>query len=381
MSTPEWTLFVRNPALEREAQIDDYQKFEAIPRFNAVGSWILDIDVRVGGGDIASKLIVPQYGIEAVRNGTTVFSGPMRYKQRNRDGDTNRLTVSGPDDMVWLQDRLASPQPGSANPPYSTTAYDVRTGTCSTILRQYVDVNAGPGAVAVRQVGGLTLGTDLGIGTSVTGRARWQSLLELLQQLAISGGNLGFQLRHTGSGIEFNVYMPADKSAAVKFSEELGNLSSYNYETTAPETNYAYVGGGGEGTARTIREGQDAVAVTRWGRFESFVDRRDTTDSAELAQSITEHLAENSEQVGLSATPIDTEGMAYIDEYNLGDRATFVIDEVPTVDIIREVKIELSPERSEKVTPVVSSAGVREVFRLFHHMRSLGRRISNLERR
>jgi hypothetical protein len=374
----EWTVYLRAPDRTRAGQIEDFQQCDAVPRFNDVGTWALDLDSRA---PLAVTLTEPGYGIEIVREGTVVMSGDMRFRKRTRDGSRSRILVSGYDDTVWLHRRLAHPQPATVAPPYSVNEHDVRTGTCSTVLRAYVDVNAGPSALAVRRVAGLTLAADPLVGASVTGRGRWQHLLTLLQELALAGGGLGFRITRSGTDRVFTVYQPADLTSTVKFSIELGNLAGYEYESEAPSANYIVVGGGGEGTARTIREGQDPSSVVDWGRIEAFRDRRDTTATAELDQEITKQLEESAGRTGISITPVETEALRYLTDYTLGDKVTAVLDGEPVREVIREVRIKLTPDGPQQTLPDISSAGRPEVLRIFRLLRATDRRLTNLERR
>jgi hypothetical protein len=374
-----WTIYVRNPLLQREGELDDYQQLEAVKRLNQVGAWVLDLNVSV---DKALLLTQPGWGIEVVRtsDGTHVLSGPMTDVKREHDEKANTIRVSGVDDLIHLKDRDARPQPATASPPYSVSEHDVRTGVASTIIRQYVDVNAGPGAIAGRQVLGLSLASDPLTGSSVTGRARWQNLLSLLEELALKGGGLAFDVQQSGSGLSFVVWAPNDRSSTVKFSLELGNLASYTYSLAAPEATYIVCGGGGEGTARTIREGQSSGDAAAWGRrIEKFVDRRDTTDTTELDQEITKTLDESQATTTFSFIPVDLPGMTYLDDYNLGDRVSAVIDDTVT-ELIREVKILANPGTT-RITPSVGTPTLRDTSKLFQRLRRNDKRLNNLERR
>lgn len=380
--TFEWNLYLRNPALQREAEIDDYRRLELTQRWNDIGSWELALDRRAAR---AGDLTLPGWGIVVTRDGQTVLSGSAVTVKQSVSERDQTMTVSGVDDNVWLKRRQTSPSPAESNPPYTTAADDVRTGICSTVLRQYVNVNLGPGAISVRRKSGLVLGTDPLAGSTVTGRARWKVLLGLLQELATSGGGVGFRLIQVGTTLEFQTFMPADKTSTVKFSLELGNLASFDYAREAPAANYVYVGGGGEGTARTIYESGDAAAIATWGRIEGeFVDRRDTTATAELTQAATEALTKDQEKTSLSITPIDTAHMAYGVHYGLGDRVAVQVEgpgEGTIQDVVREVKITLTEDGPQKVTPTLGTPGRKDVVRLFQQFRAMSRRVENLERR
>lgn len=372
------TLYLRDPLRRREGQLDDYQKLTLNPKLNAVGKWVLTLDRRA---PLATQLTVPGYGIEAVRDGVTVMSGMLLHRQHVKRLGQNTVEIHGVDDNVWLERTLAHPQPASTIPPYSTTEYDVRTGTCSTILRQYVDVNRGPSAITPRRVTGLTMATDPVIGASVTGRARWQPLLELLQELAIGGGQVGFRMAQVGTALQFTVYPLVNRTASVKFSEENGTLAGFDYSAEAPEATYIYCGGGGEGVARTIKEGQDSTLVETWARWEKFRDRRDTTDPTELGQAIADELSDSGEKTGLSINPVDTDGQSYGTHYGMGDRVTAVIDGVEIQESIREVVLNYTPNGPQTVTPVIGTVSTPSVLGLFASMKNVLSRTRNLERR
>jgi hypothetical protein len=379
-----WTLYTRAATGAIEAQIDDYQGLEVTSRFNAVGTWLLDVDYRSAP---ALRLAQPGMGIYLIRDDTVVvFSGWVTSIDRKRDKNTNRATFAGKDDMLWLAARRASPVPSAMGPPYSAAAYDVRTGVCSTVLRQYVDVNAGPSAVPERRVlwgglGGLTLGADPVVGATVTKSARWQNLLELLQELAVAGGDIGFRVQHTGVALEFQTYQPSDKSNSIRFSHELGTLAGYGFTAEIPEVNYVYVAGQGEGTARTIIERADEQSVVTHGRFEEFMDRRDTADAAELAQAGTETLTDKTAKVGLSLTPVDVPGQTYGVHYDLGDQVSTYLDETPVVERIREVKLVFNPDGPLTITPTVGTPTLGGLVKLFDQLQGQNQRLSTLERR
>jgi hypothetical protein len=372
-----YTLFVRAPDLGRVALIEDYGRFECIERHVAVGTWSLSLDMRTNA---AKYLIRPGYGIE-VRDsqGQLVIAGPMTTRKRDRDIGRNQLTVGGPDDMAQLAWRRAHPEPATPAPPYNVDEHDVRTGVASTVLGAYVDANAGPGALPQRQVQGLTIGSDPVLGADVTGRARWQELLELLQELATAGG-VAFTLHQVDQELVFNVHEPADRSAVVRFSEELGNLGAYEYDSAVPPLTYVYLGGQGEGTARVIVEGQNAADIVDWQRIESFVDRRDTDDADELAQHIAKTLDENSTSASLTVEPLDTDRQQYRTHYALGDVVTAVIDDEPVQERVQQVRTVITAETAT-VQPTIGSLSRRGILRIFDQQRATNSRLNSLERR
>lgn len=403
-----YTIYIRDSQFRRIGEITDYTKLDLIPRFNAVGSFALDLPTDCAA---ARELIKPKYGIIVKKNGQTVISGTVTSRQRSFNGSGDTMTISGKDDNAYLVGRLAYPVPSGD---FSLSDYDVRTGAAETIMKQYVDVNCGGNALPERQI--LSLEADKGLGNTVTGRARFHSLMELLTSLALNGGGLGFRVVQVNDSLEFQVYQPNDKTRSAFFSPLLGNLAAFDYSNENPESNYVIVGGGGEGAARIIRQKGDSSSIANYGRIESFVDQRNTSDETELNQSLDEEINSKTEKNTFNFTPIDTPQLSFGKEYSLGDKVTIVLtqpNEIVTKetlnyflsfyqtevietervrkiqeklaviqDIVREVKISITPE-GESIAPMVGTTDSNNnaILGIFDKMRKMTKRLSNLERR
>lgn len=368
---PEWTIYVRDVNGTRVAQLDAFEKATMVLRHNGVGSWSLSAPASAP----ATLVTNAGSGLEFVRNGAVIMTGPVVARVRRFDASFDGWDFTGVDDVVWLARRLASPEPDVAVPPYDGQDYDVRTGPASSVIHAYVDANVGTAAVAARRVTGFTVGTDPVVGTTVTGRARWQTVLDLCAALADAGG-IGFRV----VDLTFGAYALVDRSAAVQFSVDLGNLAAFSYASAAPEFNHIVVAGGGAGVARVVVEVSDSTSVSGWGRIESFRDRRDTTDTTEMTQTANGDLAENASKIGLALTPIDTGSVRFGDHYNLGDVVTVIVDGVAIVDTVREVTIELTGA-GESVRPLIGNPEASPHRpRLFGLAARLNRQIRDLQR-
>ncbi len=369
------TIRIRDAALGMVAEADRAVAAELRPRFNTVGAWTLEVPYA---GDAAGALLDPGSGI-VVDDGTrTLISGPTVKLERRWTPAGDRLTAFGVDDLVWASRRIAHPSPADGNP--ATQAYDVRTGPAETVILAYLDANAGPSALPDRRVPGLTVAADAARGDTVTGRARFGNLLELVRELALSGGDLGVRIvqPRDSSSLVAEVYVPADRTSTAIFAEALGNLAGFTFETGAPEATYLYVLGQGEGTLRTVVEG--GTAPTGWGRIEDVHDRRDTSDAGELAQTRDEELAKAAATGALGLDPINTDAVTYGVDYGLGDKVRVLVDGSPTDEVVREVKITIGAD-GMRVGPGVSGPGEQTVLRIFDELRELRRRTAGLERR
>lgn len=377
----EWRIYVRDAQLRRQGEVDDFVDLEAIRRWCDIGTWTLNVDRR---SPLAGALRQPGAGIIITRDDQIWMAGPWTDALHTVQKSKETLTLSGADDNVWLKRRLASPSPTESFPPYTVQAFDVRTGVASTILRQYVNVNLGAGAVGARRKAEVTLGTDPLVGTSVTGRARWQVLLVFLQEMALSAG-IGFGFAQVGLNLEFQTFAPVNKTTSVRFSRDIGNLAEFDYHETAPESNYAYIGGTGTGTARVFSEKPDSASVATWSRIEGeLVDRSDTTSPTEMSQLADKTLAEQAAKTTLSPILLDTPQIAYGTDYDLGTKVSIELDNPGSTDIVQDI-VRCVTLKADKdgflVTPAVGNDGTQDTgLKIYQTVQQLRQRIVNLER-
>lgn len=259
---------------------------------------------------------------------------------------------------------------------FAYQAYDVRSGVAETIIKQYVSNNVGSGAVAYDPKGlsrvnpKISVAADSARGTTVSYSARFDNLVDknnggLLQQLGQAGG-VGYTVTQTGNSLVFDCFTPNDKSAAVIFSDALGNLVDYSFTLTAPDIftggNTAVAGGSGSGTGRAFAEVADSTSTANWGRAEAFVDSRNTSDPTQLAQAASNLLSQYNETTNFTAVVAPVQSMQYTIDYGLGDKVT-VIDARGNafVDLIREIDINYDSQSGESVTPVIGTPNAQFV--------------------
>lgn len=363
-----WELFVSDQAGVRQAVVDVYESAEIVSRINDISSWELVLPSDTFAGEV---FLADGFArLEAVLDGTLWHSGPVTHLKREVDVDGDMLTVSGADDTVFLARRLAHPQPGTAAPPYNTTAYDVHTGNLAVVLAELVRVNAGPSAVTARRVPGLTVPVPTAAGPTITVNARWQNLLTLMQDTARPHG-----LMFDVVDLVFRVYAPANRG--VIFSAGLETLASWSAEVQAPTANKAVVAGGGVETARIIRETTDATSVAQRGLAETFIDQRQTTDTVQLDKAGAEAVAAGVRPTTVTFVPIDTEGQKFGRDWALGDTVKVVLGDLTLVDQVREVRISLDGDGAT-IEPTVGAASGD--LTLFRNLAGLNRRVRQLER-
>ena len=349
MQVTDLTVEVRDSSLARVGQImpADLVGAKFVQRFNAVGSWELTLR---GDSSMAALLRAAGAGIIVTGPTGTFFSGPTTsatLKQTTED-PTGVWIISGVDDSIILYERLAYPTPSVSDVTAQLDDYDVRTGTCSTVLYSYVDVNIGASASTARKIATLSNATDTAIGSSVTYSARFDTLQELCYKLAWATG-LGFRILQSGSGLVFTVYQPTDRTASVRLDIYNNRLDSSDYGYTAPEVTRAIVAGDGTGSARVFVEVTTTASTTAesvWNRrIERFVDNRSTSDTTELTTAGQAELADKGMTVtGLSVQPRDMDSMRYLIDWNLGDSVSVVVGTDTVQQIVQEVGIGIAED-------------------------------------
>lgn len=386
----DWQALVRNPDLSIAGPIE-YTSLQLVPRYNAIGSWAIDIPFNGDFSSRAARLLLPGAGLIVVVNGKPVMSGPVTKPDRSQDGDVGHLAIGGTDDLISLQDRVAHQDPANADTPQPDSTYtqaeDDQTGPAETVIKHWVDANAGLAAIGARE--GLTVETDAGRGSTIHWSGRMQNLLVLLINQATAGG-IGINVVQSGTSRIFKVYVPADRTRAVVFAVELGNVQAFSYGADRPTANVAYVGGSGVGAARVFRIVQDAPSVAQWGRIETFVDQGDTNVAGKLDQAGRVALASTAAQYRFSATAVETGTHAWAplasssqEPYNVGDRVSVSVDGATTTEVIRELSV-TNTAQGTTVEPSIGSTGIPEK-RLYEQLeaeiRSLRAQVRDLQRR
>lgn len=382
MADDEWKIYLRDPNLQRQGEIGEYSEAVLNPKYRKLGTWSLTM---AGDHPKAIELAQPGMGIEVTRNGNGVFSGIADIPDNQVADQKDTITITGFDDMIWLQNRLAHPDPTNQDPPY-TNEFDVRgPAKCSTILRQYVDFNAGPSALGRRRKSRLQIAADPLIGDTITCQARWGNLLSFLEtDVAIpgsaSGDEVGYRVRQDGQVLWYEVFSPRDHTGTVKLSTDLGTMASYGFKGGRPKANYWYAGGSGEGAARLIREGQDAASILQYDLIETFLEQSDAGTNALLDQAINGAKQSAGAESTLTLVPADVESMAFFDDYYVGDRVTAAVNDTLLTQLITEARISLSGN-GVTVEPVLGTPSSNQILMIFRRLLALERVVSRQQRR
>lgn len=352
MRINEVSVEVRNAALERQGTILNRDlSLKAKLRWCGVGEWTLTLPQSHG---MVPELLTKGSGL-IVRgprpegNGV-LFSGPTLVPSRKRDikNPDGTLTFKGVTDDVLLEDALAFPSPGVADPAAQTAANDVLTGAAETLMRQYVSRNLVPGVAPAGRIRGfrsfLALsGADETRGAVLTKSPRFQNLLELLQEIATGSSNvalpggIGFRVVQVDESLEFQVVSVRDQRDTVRLDINNGTITSEEVQEQGPSLTDAIVLGQGEGVDRQVVRRHDALGETNWHRpIERVFDRRDTNDVVELEQKGDEELLTATGGVSVKLVPADDQTMRYGFDWIEGDWVTAVVNGQETDSVITE---------------------------------------------
>lgn len=390
MNQNKLQVYVRDPALKRIGQIDDYTSLTVVPRHNAVGAFTMEISADSKNADLLTEgngLII------RTATGDTVMTGPIRtpdWSRSSSDGGAGKLTVGGVDDTALLTQYACWPNPTATMLGQTSPVYKISATVAETAMRTLVNVNAGPGAQASRKNALLTLAADGAHGPVITRDInQFDNLFTVLADIA-NAASLGIRVVQVGQALQFQVYVPVDRSETARFSFGFGNLLDASYSTTPPTCTKAIVVAGGQGSGRVCK------AYTRTDPLfpnlvvEQFVDLTGTDSTAtDLAaqqdQAAEEALTNGAGQGSLSISPIDIPKLRYGRDYSVGDTASAQLRGGAWVSqVVREVTLTSTVAEGTTVKATLASApteGITVVARIYSHLAAIKKDIRKLKTR
>lgn len=380
------TVEVRDDTFNRIGQIlpKDLVGFKAVLRFNNVGSWEITLPA---GHEVGEILRLPGSGIIVTGPSGVILSGPTMSatNSKTRENPNGEWLITGVDDSVILGERLAYPDPTSADVTAQATPYDVRHTIASTAMIGYVSDNIGPTGALQRKISNLSVVADPALGSYVYPAARFDILGELLSGIASIDG-LGFDVKQTDGILEFQVYQPEDRSGYIRMDVANNTLSSTQYAYGSHSLSRAIVAGQGEGSNRQFVEvtsTESLSAETLWGRrIETFIDQRNTSDADELEQAGQEKLADGGATLtSVDVTPSSDLTMAYGQDWGLGDKVTVVVDEQEVQAIVTTVSMSIESDGIRVGATVGEPTGVDYESKMAKRSTNTAQRVNALERK
>ena len=424
--SPRYDIWARDPKFRRLDKVGDFTSLTVDLKWDDMSSWSLTLPTkeylrRWQIKDIYESLLVPAggcgqkgapYGVIINRNSQKIkealLTGVITGVERDYDGFTDNITLTGECDTYFLRRREIWPSPTTgmivnSNNWWSSDASvssDDVLGPVESIIAYYINYNIGSWALPYRRLNYFDTYTtkDLGRGDVVQYQGKFQKLfdgcLEILhsQQTKPTTQSFGIkQVSETGLNRLKYVFLDAvDKTDTAIFGTELGTISKFAYKESLPEGNYVLVGGpnydsgSGQTTDTAKRMYTDILNVTSadlYGRSEEFADyggnvSGNTGSAAQelaiMADMQSQALIEaNTKSYAVSAEiTLFPEGPEFIKDWNIGNLVTLDLGSKELQggpwaghlrfnEVIREAKIDVTPGGGavdERITPTVSDA-------------------------
>ncbi len=231
---------------------------------------------------------------------------------------------------------------------YAQSSYTLKSGAGETVIKEFVDENAGPSATSPPRlkksgvITGLTIHDDGGTGTTWNGQDKsFQALLPTIQEVAAKTG-LAFDIIRTGTNLVFRTYdqfgvdrtetglnastgLNAAGNAPVIFSLGRGNMlsPSYTYKV-AGSANTIFVIGKGIKNEQEVElvENADDSALSKWNQRESVLRGKTDSGTTEMQQSGSVELEKRKIREILTFEVVQQEESRYGRDYFVGDTVT-----------------------------------------------------------
>jgi hypothetical protein len=254
------------------------------------------------------------------------------------------------------------------------TVYTSKSGVGETVIKEFVDENAGPSATSPPRLqisgvtSGLTIEADAAGGSNWEGQRTDKNLLTVIQQVSDETG-IYFAVVGTGSGtFEFQTYVgqPGDDrsivglvtatglngagNAPVIFSVLKGNMSIPIFSISrSDEINTLLMLGAGRGAARLKQLVQNGdQSDSPWNQKEGTRQSTRDTTAAALTDKGNSNLLRLGKQENFTFDIIQSDSTVYGRDYFFGDKVTGRFDmgsvSVERNVLIQEIEVSVSAE-------------------------------------
>lgn len=307
---------VLNQSMQRLAILETYESLTWTRRWQQTNSFELHVS-RLSNG---AEYLIEDNLIQVRRDGDIEFTAVIEHMEIALDETgkaSENWTVRGGD---IISRRICLPPAG--------LSHDERSGPAETCMKWYVTANVISPADTNRTISIVSNEIDSGRGTSIAVKARYEALVDKLEECA-RAGVIGWELVGAATGLQFKIVPGVDRSTAqavnppIVFSPDFGNLKTLGYQwSMLSRATLAYVAGQGEGAARAVEMVYDGGLPTGTSRREQFVDARDLDTAAKLTDRGRAKLSEQGPKERLEAQILTVGPFPYRSDWDLGDIVT-----------------------------------------------------------
>jgi hypothetical protein len=303
--TSKKQLKIYDSSLEFKGIIDNFQSYIITRKYRGIET----LDMMIPFSQFVWNL-VPKYN--------WIYAGPKRiFEILHREvdqGNPRMIRIVAFGGGKTLAKRVTVPPVGSA--------YDTITGSADAVVKHYIANNLTSPTDTNRLVSILSCSANQ-TGTSVSDQTRFKNLYDEVVRVH-SIDDRGFYFDLVDGSIVFDTYAGLNRTAGNNdnppaiFSIDYDNLLASRYtDSAADKASFTYIGGQGEGLARTI------VTVgfdTGNQRFEVFQDARDTDEEEKLINRAISEQKPGIESLEVTINP--SANLIYGVDYDLGDIIT-----------------------------------------------------------
>ncbi len=325
--------------------LTEWRTLEYTKRVNRVGSYTLTLDGDLG---VVDDFVLDGY-VEILRRDIDAdpsfgwsldFEALQRTQQRaTASNGLSTFLSSGPgyNDLIARRRILFQAATSGAD----------KSGAGETVMKSYVNQNAGPGAISPpREQAGVTLGftiqSDGAAGATWEGSRPFRPLLDVLREIAdattvdfqvVGTGPATFEFQaqakpigidRTNVGIDPVSGLNAAGNAPVIFSLDLGNMQtpSYSIVRGAEVTAVIVLGQGVEGSREVVQRTSAAITDSPLNRIESVSNANEENTTAGL-NSVGDALLDKLQaKEDFDFQTLQIPGLLYGRDYFFGDLVT-----------------------------------------------------------
>lgn len=309
-------IHIFTPEMTHIGVIADYESLIFTHKFYEVGNFEMYININKNYTEDLVKFNVIQVGDnEDITGIITHRSLPL--DDSGYSGET--LFIKGITLKGLAQNRSIVPD--------SNKAFMSFSGNQEYIMKQFVYKNMINATDKDRNIPGVVLGKDKGLGKQDRWRGRYENLADKLTEIGMYS-NLGWDIKFNNhkKTYTFDVLQGVDRTIGnsershVVFELEFGNILSREYTEDISNTkNVIYAGGQGDLEEKLI---QKAGKAKGFKRIEAYQDFSNIEDVDEL-KSIAEQTILDLEEVKTFNVVVSTRGSyTYKEDYFLGDYVT-----------------------------------------------------------
>lgn len=339
MQLSDLTVEVRDVTLTRRGQIrPEDLNLTATLLYNNTGEWSVTLPIS---HPMASVLMTPGSGIIVSTPTDILFSGPSTNPtyQVSTDQPYGMITVTGATDDIVLNDRLVFGDPSSTQDRTSNVV-DKQTGIAEDVIYHFVNVNAGPGAVAARRVAGLSMGANGHRGHNIALAGKFQQLGDFISPHASNSG-LGFRVVQRGDGnLVFETYAVQDKTKLIRLDTANNTLGGVSVSLAPPTATEAVIYAASPSTTRYWTSYEHPIAGSStvesiWGRTVERLstvsidstDAKDATKTETAFETAAGAVVVSHATLGTVAavvTPMSDDTMSFGRDWGIGDEVTVI---------------------------------------------------------